>query len=81
MDGTLVLTRDHPLAAPSKNHRYSTSMQNAVDADTCLVIATGIPSPTKRNDSTVYRDSGHRSGTDGPTGHGRSGGPRRPRRR
>lgn len=43
VDGTLVPTRDHRLAAPSKNYRYSTNVQIAIDADTRLVIATGDP--------------------------------------
>jgi hypothetical protein len=34
VDGTLVSTRDHRLAAPSKNYRYSTNVQIAIDADT-----------------------------------------------
>ncbi|SDJ04515.1 Helix-turn-helix of DDE superfamily endonuclease [Actinokineospora alba] len=58
VDGTLVPTRDHRLAAPSKNYRYSTNLQVAIDADTRLVIATGDPEPGNRNDCTVYRDSG-----------------------
>ncbi|MBB2933546.1 hypothetical protein FHX82_000566 [Amycolatopsis bartoniae] len=58
VDGTLVPTRDHRLAAPSKNYRYSTNVQIAIDADTRLVIATGDPQPGNRNDCTVYRTSG-----------------------
>jgi hypothetical protein len=58
VDGTLVPTRDHRLAAPSKNYRYSTNVQVAIDADTRLVIATGDPQPGNRNDCTVYRSSG-----------------------
>jgi hypothetical protein len=58
VDGTLVPTRDHRLAAPSKNYRYSTNVQVSIDADTRLVIATGDPQPGNRNDCTVYRDSG-----------------------
>lgn len=58
VDGTLVPTRDHRLAAPSKNYRYSTNLQVAIDADTRLVIATGDPQPGNRNDCTVYRESG-----------------------
>lgn len=58
VDGTLVPTRDHRLAAPSKNYRYSTNLQVAIDADTRLVIAIGDPHPGNRNDCTVYRDSG-----------------------
>jgi hypothetical protein len=58
VDGTLVPTRDHRLAAPSKNYRYSANVQVAIDADTRLVIATGDPQPGNRNDCTVYRSSG-----------------------
>ena len=58
VDGTLVPTRDHRLAAPSKNYRYSVDLQVAIDADTRLVVATGDPQPGNRNDCTVYRDSG-----------------------
>ncbi|PPK71173.1 DDE superfamily endonuclease [Actinokineospora auranticolor] len=65
MDGTRVPTRDHRLAARSKNHRYSTNPQVAIDADTRLVIATGEPKPGNRNDCTVYRDSGIADVLDG----------------
>jgi hypothetical protein len=58
VDGTLVPTRDHRLAAPSKNYRFSANVQIAIDADTRLVIATGEPQPGNRNDCTVYRSSG-----------------------
>ncbi len=58
VDGTLVPTRDHRVAAPSKNYRHSTNLQVAIDADSRLVIATGDPQPGNRNDCTVYRDSG-----------------------
>jgi hypothetical protein len=58
VDGTLVPARDHRLATPSKNYRYSTNVQIAIDADTRLVIATGDPQPGNRNDCTAYRDSG-----------------------
>jgi hypothetical protein len=33
VDGTLVPTRDHRLAALSKNYRYPTNLQVAIDAD------------------------------------------------
>ena len=46
------------MATPSKNYRYSTNVQVAIDAETRLVIATGDPRPGGRNDCTVYRDSG-----------------------
>lgn len=56
--GTLVPTRDRRMAAPSKNYRYSTNLQVAIDADSRLVIATSGPRPGNRNDTTVYRESG-----------------------
>ncbi|MEV4544731.1 transposase family protein [Micromonospora echinaurantiaca] len=58
VDGTLIPTRDHRLAAPSKNYRYSTNLQVAIDANTRLVIAVGDPQPGNRNDTIVYRTSG-----------------------
>jgi hypothetical protein len=58
VDGTLVPTRDQRVAALSKNYRYSTNVQIAIDADTRLVIAPGDPQPGNRNDCTAYRDSG-----------------------
>jgi len=58
VDGTLIPTRDRRLAAPSKNYRYSTNLQVAIDATTRLVIALGNPQPGNRNDTIVYRSSG-----------------------
>jgi DDE superfamily endonuclease/Helix-turn-helix of DDE superfamily endonuclease len=58
VDGTLIPTRDHRLAAPSKNYRYSAHLQIAIDANTRLVIALGDPQPGNRNDTIVYRSSG-----------------------
>jgi hypothetical protein len=58
VDGTLVPLRDHRLAAPSKNYRYSANLQVAIDADTRLVIALDRPRPGNHNDRTAYRDSG-----------------------
>jgi DDE superfamily endonuclease/Helix-turn-helix of DDE superfamily endonuclease len=58
VDGTLIPTRDHTVSARSKNYRYSTNLQVAVDADTRLVIALGTPQPGNRNDTLVYRSSG-----------------------
>ena len=49
VDGTLIATRDHRLAARSKN-RYSTNLQVAIDASTRVVIAVGDPQPGNRND-------------------------------
>jgi hypothetical protein len=53
-----VPTRDHRLATPSKNYRYSANLQIAIDANTRLVIALGDPQPGNRNDTLVYRTSG-----------------------
>ncbi len=58
VDGTLIPTRDHRLAARSKNYRYSTNLQVAIDANTRLVVALGDPRPGNHNDTTVYRSSG-----------------------
>jgi hypothetical protein len=58
VDGTLIPTRDHRLAAQSKNYRYSTNLQIAIDANTRLVIALGNPQPDNRNHTIVYRTSG-----------------------
>jgi hypothetical protein len=58
VDGTLIPTRDHTVAAPSKNYRYSTNVQRAIDANTRLVIATGTPQPGNHNDTVVYRTGG-----------------------
>ena len=51
IDGTLVPTRDHRLAAQRKNYRYSRNLQVAIDANTRLVIALGDPQPGSRNDA------------------------------
>jgi hypothetical protein len=58
VDGTLIPTRDHRLAARSKNYRYSTNLHVAIDANTRLVVAPGDPQPGNRNDTVVYRSSG-----------------------
>jgi hypothetical protein len=57
VDGTLVPTRDHAVAASSKNYRYSVNMQVMIDAATRLVIAVGQPQPGNRNDCLAYSDS------------------------
>jgi hypothetical protein len=49
--GTLIPTRDHRLAAQSKNCRYSANLQVTIDANTRLVIALGDPQPGNRNDT------------------------------
>src|SRR3954454_16290969 len=36
VDGTLIPTRDHTVANPSKNYRYSANVQVAIDANTRL---------------------------------------------
>jgi hypothetical protein len=56
VDGTLIPTRDHRLGAQSKNYRYSTNLQVAIDANTRLVVALGDLQPG--NDTIVYRSSG-----------------------
>ena len=58
VDGTLIPTRDHRLAAQSKNYRYSANLQVAIDANTRVVVALGDPQPGDRNDTVVYRSSG-----------------------
>jgi hypothetical protein len=57
VDGTLVSTRDHTVAASSKNYRYSTNMQVMIDAATRLVVAVGQPQPGNRNDCVAYSTS------------------------
>ena len=58
VDGTLIPTGDHTLAASSKTYRYSTYLQVAIDANTRLVVALGDPPPGNRHDTVVYRSSG-----------------------
>ncbi|MGW5572427.1 transposase [Nocardia thailandica] len=58
VDGTLVPTRDHKVAAQSKNYRYSTNHQVVIDADTELVVALGRPLPGNRNDCRAWTESG-----------------------
>ncbi len=58
VDGTLVPTRDHPVAEQSKNYRYSTNHQVVIDADTRLVVAVGRPLPGNRNDCKAWELSG-----------------------
>jgi hypothetical protein len=61
VDGTLVPTRDHSIAAQSKNYRYSTNHQVVIDADTRLVVAVGRPLPGNRNDCKAWEESGTRA--------------------
>ncbi|MEW2522318.1 transposase [Actinacidiphila alni] len=58
VDGTLVPTRDHEVAAQSKNYRYSTNHQVVIDADTRLVVMVGRPLPGNRNDCKAWEESG-----------------------
>lgn len=58
VDGTLVPTRDHQVAAQSKNYRYSTNHRVVIDADTELVVALGKPLRGNRNDCRAWADSG-----------------------
>ena len=58
VDGTLVPTRDHQVAAQSKNYRYSTNHQLVIDADTRFVVAVGRPVPGNRNDCKAWAESG-----------------------
>lgn len=58
VDGTLVPTRDHQVAAKSKNYRYSTNHQVVIHADTQLVMVIGTPLPGNRNDSVAFVASG-----------------------
>jgi hypothetical protein len=58
VDGTLVPTRDHTIAEPSKNFRYSTNHQVVIDADTRRVVVIGRPLPGNRNDCRAWEESG-----------------------
>lgn len=49
VDGTLVPTRDHTIAASSKNHRTSVNMQVVINAESRLVVAVGQPQPGNRS--------------------------------
>ncbi len=57
VDGTQVPTRDHSVAAQSKNYRYSVNMQVLIHAETRLVLAVGDPQPGNRNDCQAYTAS------------------------
>jgi hypothetical protein len=63
VDGTLVPTRDHTIAAKSKNYRYSTNHQVVIHADTRLVVTVGTPLPGNRNDSVAFTASGVEAAT------------------
>ena len=53
VDGTLVPTRDHAVAAPANNYRYAANVQVIIDVDTCLIVAVGAPPPGHHNDGTT----------------------------
>lgn len=55
---TLVPTRDHTIAAQSKNYRYSTNDQVVIDADSCLVVVVGRPLAGNRNGCKAWEESG-----------------------
>ncbi|WP_405786012.1 transposase family protein [Streptomyces sp. NBC_01367] len=57
MDSTLVPTRDHAIAEPSKNYRYSTNHQVVIDADTSQVVVVGRLLPGNRNDCKAWEQS------------------------
>ncbi|MGI5346714.1 transposase [Streptomyces sp. CA-250714] len=54
VDGTLVPTRDHPIAGQSKSYRYSTNHQVVIDADTRLVVDVGRPVTGNRHDCKAW---------------------------
>ncbi len=58
VDGTLVPTHDHTIAAQSKNYRYSTNHQGVIDADTRLVVVVGRSLAGNRNDCKAWEESG-----------------------
>jgi hypothetical protein len=58
MDGTLIPTRDHRLAAPSKNYRYSTNLQVAIDAHTAWSSLSATRNPATATITIVCRASG-----------------------
>ena len=45
VDGTVIPTRDHRLAAQSKNHRYSANLQVVIDARCTAAAASTTHSP------------------------------------
>ncbi|MEU2394988.1 transposase [Streptomyces sp. NPDC007369] len=67
VDGTLVPTRDHSVAAQSKNYRYSTAHQVVIDADTRLVMVVGRPLPGNRHDSRGWEESGAKAAVGSTT--------------
>lgn len=57
VDGTLVPTRDHSIAAKSKNYRYSCNVQVLARRLDLRVIAVAGGGPGNRNDPVHYRGS------------------------
>lgn len=51
-------TRDHEVAAKSKNYQYATNHQVAIHADSQFVVAVGIPLAGNRNDCKACAESG-----------------------
>jgi hypothetical protein len=58
VNATLVPTRDHTIAAQSKNYRYSTSHQVVIYADTHLVVVVGRPLAGNPNDYKAWEKPG-----------------------
>lgn len=57
VDGTLIPTRDHRVAARSKNYRWSCNAQILIRRADLRVIATATGTPGNRNDPIHYRGS------------------------
>lgn len=57
VDGTLVPTRRHTVAASNKNYRYATTRQVLIDAAIRLMVAVGQPPPGNRNDGIADTSS------------------------
>ncbi len=57
VDGTLVPTRDHSMAAKSKNYRWSCNAQVLIRRADLRVIAIAAGGPGNRNDTVHYRGS------------------------
>jgi len=57
VDGTLIPTRDHRVAARSKNYRWSCNAQILVRRADLRIIATTAGTPGNRNDPIHYRGS------------------------
>ncbi|GHG24258.1 hypothetical protein GCM10017667_69870 [Streptomyces filamentosus] len=58
VDGSLVPTLDRTITEWSKNHRYSTNHQVAIDTDTGLVVVVGRPLAGYRNGCKAWEESG-----------------------